>query len=75
MKPNRKPRVGPLDTVAAIRRELGRIYKAWRYSELDDGQLRAGTYCLKELRECLVATELEARIEALEAGTKPRINA
>ncbi len=68
MTTNRKPRVGPLDTVQAVRRELGRVYRAARCAEIETDKLRAFTYCLRELRECLVSTELEARLTALEAN-------
>ena len=51
---------------------MARIYKLWRYRELDDSQIRAGVCALRELREALVASDLEARITALEAGTKSK---
>ena len=57
MTSNRKPRVGPLDTVQAVRRELGRVYRAARCGEIETDKLRAFTYCLRELRECLVVSE------------------
>jgi hypothetical protein len=69
---NRKPRIGPLDTVLAVRRELGRLYRSWRYAEIENDQIRAGVYCLKEMREVLVASDIEARIEILETAMKPR---
>jgi hypothetical protein len=72
MRLNRKPRIGALDSVGGVRRELARIYKLWRYRELDDSQIRAGVCALRELREALVASDLESRITALEAGTKPK---
>ena len=64
----RKPRIGALDTVQGVRRELGRIYRLARYGDLDTDHLRAFTYCLKELRECLAAGDFERRISELEAG-------
>jgi len=54
MTEKRKPRIGPLDSVQAVRREL------------ETDQLRGFVYCLKELRESLVSGELEQRVEALE---------
>ncbi len=70
MTSNRKPRVGPLDTAQAVRRELGRVYRLARYGEIETDQLRAFTYCLRELRECLVASDLEARLTVLEANNE-----
>ena len=49
MKSNRKPRVGPLDTVQAVRRELGRVYRLARYGDLETDTLRAFVYTLNTL--------------------------
>ncbi len=70
MTSNRKPRVGPLDTVQAVRRELGRVYRLARCGDLETDTLRAFVYTLKELRESLVSGELERRVEALERAEK-----
>ena len=67
MTQQRKCRIGPLNSAAAIRRELGRCYRLARNGELEIDRLRCFTYCLREMRESLVASDLEARIEALEA--------
>ena len=67
MPEKRKTRIGPLDSVAAVRRELGRVYRKARNGDIDTADLRAFVYCLRELRESLVASDLEARIESLEA--------
>ena len=66
MSERRKKRIRRLNSLGAVRQELGSLYRAWRNGELDDSALRAGTYCLRELRECLVAGDLEERIERLE---------
>jgi hypothetical protein len=72
MTENKKPRIGPLDSIKGVRAELGRLYRAWRYAEIENDQIRAGVYCLKEMREALVATDLEGRIEMLERSMEPR---
>jgi len=66
----RSVRVGPLDSIAACRRELGRCYRAARNGKLEVDQLRAFCYVLKELREGLTACDLEARLEQLEAANE-----
>jgi len=63
---NRKLRIGPLSSVTGVRRELGRCYREARRGEISIDELRAFTYCLKELRESLVISEIETRLETLE---------
>ncbi len=72
MKSNRKPRVGPLDTVQAVRREMGRIYRLARYGELEIDSLRAFVYTLKELRESLPASGFGGEETAMETAHKIR---
>ena len=69
----RKVRIGPLDTVGGVVVELGRVYRLARRNELDMTDAKALTYVLREIRCALEASDIERRIEALEAsGTEPR---
>lgn len=45
---------------------MGAIYRCWRHGDLTDNQLKAGIYALKEIRETLVASDLDRRITELE---------
>jgi len=63
---NRKLRIGPLNSVNSVRRELGKCYREARRGEIGIDELRAFTYCLKELRESLVISDIETRLETLE---------
>ncbi len=63
-----KPRIGRLDTVGGVVTELGRIYRLARRSELDMADAKALTYVLREIRCALEASDIERRLEALEAN-------
>ena len=67
MKQQRGPRIGPLNTVQSVRRELGRVYRLARKGEITIEELRAFTYALKILSELVEHAELEGRLDALEA--------
>ncbi len=60
-------RIGRLDSVGGVVTELGRIYRLARRSELDMADAKALTYVLREIRCALEASDIERRIEALEA--------
>ncbi len=68
MSEKAKIRIGPLNTVGGVVTELGRIYRLARRSELDMGEAKALTYVLREIRCALEASDIERRLEALEAG-------
>ncbi len=68
MSEKAKPRIGRLDTVGGVVTELGRIYRLARRSELDMADAKALTYVLREIRCALEASDIERRLEALEAG-------
>ncbi len=61
-------RIGPLNTVGGVVTELGRIYRLARRSELDMADAKALTYVLREIRYALEASDIERRLEALEAS-------
>ena len=66
-----KVRIGPLNTVAGVVTELGRIYRLARRSELDMADAKALTYVLREIRCALEASDIERRLEALEEINPP----
>ncbi len=68
MSEQKKPRIGALDTVGGVVTELGRIYRLARRSELDMADAKALTYVLREIRCALEASDIERRLEALEAS-------
>ncbi len=68
MSEKAKPRIGRLDTVGGVVTELGRIYRLARRSELDMADAKALTYVLREIRCALEASDIERRLEALEAS-------
>ncbi len=68
MSKKAKPRIGPLNTVGGVVTELGRVYRLARRSELDMADAKALTYILREIRCALEASDIERRLEALEAS-------
>ncbi len=68
MSEKAKVRIGPLNTVGGVVTELGRIYRLARRSELDMADAKALTYVLREIRCALEASDIERRLEALEAS-------
>ena len=68
MSEKEKARIGPLNTVGGVVTELGRIYRLARRSELDMADAKALTYVLREIRCALEASDIERRLEALEAS-------
>ena len=68
MSEKEKVRIGRLDTVGGVVTELGRIYRLARRSELDMADAKALTYVLREIRCALEASDIERRLEALEAS-------
>ncbi len=68
MTEKEKVRIGPLNTVGGVVTELGRIYRLARRSELDMADAKALTYVLREIRCALEASDIERRLEALEAS-------
>ncbi len=67
MSEKAKVRIGPLNTVGGVVTELGRIYRLARRSELNMADAKALTYVLREIRCALEASDIERRLEALEA--------
>jgi hypothetical protein len=62
-------RVGKLDTLEAVRRELGRLYRAARRTAGPDPDAATASrlaYLLVQIGRSIEGTELETRIAALE---------
>ena len=64
----RKMRIGPLDTVGGVCTELAKVYREARRGDLDMSDAKGLTYVLREIRCALEASDIERRIEALEAN-------
>lgn len=64
----RRERVRPirLDTLAAIRSELGTVYRLARTGRISTSDLTKFAFALRQLADMTVALELEARITRLE---------
>ena len=71
MSEKAKIRIGRLDTVGGVVRELGRVYRKARRGELDVADATRLATILRELRCCLEAGGLrnfEKRLRALETA-------
>ena len=66
MQNRTKLRIGHLNTLKGVRAELGRCYRSARRGEIAIDELRAFTYCLRELRESVTVSSFEVRLERLE---------
>ena len=64
----RAPRIGHLTKVSDISRELRRIYRASRCGQLDTTDLSRFTNCLQVMVNVLRDSDLEKRIQQLEAA-------
>jgi hypothetical protein len=63
----RAKRVGRLDTLAAVRTELARLYRDGRHKKEDDQVVARLSGVLKALAEVIRVSEIEPRLAALEA--------
>lgn len=59
--------VGPLDTVARVRRELARVYRDTRRGELDPGDASRFANMLSILGRLIEGSDVEQRLARLEA--------
>jgi hypothetical protein len=64
--PPPKPRIGRLDTLAGIRKELGRVYREARRGELHASTATRLAYILETLRKGIELEVIEQRLRALE---------
>ena len=65
---NASPRIGRLDTLAQIRREMTRVYRAARRHDLDLQELRTFIYALQSIAGVLKDGELQVRLDAIEGA-------
>ena len=65
-----KTRVGPLNTVGRVCKELGRLYRASRKGELPIGDAYRLAHILNVLRQCLEGGAIEQRLTELEESTQ-----
>ena len=67
-------RIGPLITVGGVVSELGKIYRQARRGQLDTQDATRLAFILREIRIALEASDIERRLDALEAiDTPPRL--
>lgn len=67
-------RVGSLDTIAAVRTECARLYRAARRASGPEPDAQTAgrlTYILQAIARTIEGSELEARVAALEQRGKP----
>ena len=71
--PNRRgySRRPSLTTARGIRKELAATYLEFRRGEIDEPHAKTATFILRTALEAVAATEIEARLEALEG--KPTV--
>jgi hypothetical protein len=65
-KKQKAPRVGPLDKLSGVLREMGSVYRLMRRGDIQPGDGTKLVYVLREIRETVGAVALEGRISALE---------
>ena len=70
--PNPAPRVGRLDTLQAVRRELSRVYRDARTGKIDTADASRLGFLLVSLAKIIEGSTLEQRIAALEQRTKEK---
>jgi hypothetical protein len=69
--PNRRgySRRPTLTTARGIRKELAMTYLEFRRGEIDEPHAKTATFILRTALEAVAATEIEARLDALEGKT------
>ena len=72
MDNNKKPRVGPLDTLGRVRGEMAKIYRESRRGGLEVSDLTKLTYALKAIADLIVRADLEERVSDLERSVAER---
>jgi hypothetical protein len=72
LSPPASLRVGPLETVADVKREAGRLYRAARRGEMAPGDASRLASVLALIMRVIEGAEIEARLTALEARASGR---
>lgn len=65
-----KARIGRIDSVGGVVKELGRVYRQARRGEIDVGDGTRLAMILREIRCALEIGELERRLQILEGGPR-----
>lgn len=65
-----KIRIGHLDTIGGVLKELARVYREARRGQLATDEAGRLVTVLREMRCCIEGSEMEMRVRALEARTK-----
>jgi hypothetical protein len=68
---NIKKRIARLDSVGAVASELGRVYRQTRHGEIPAQDATRYASILTAVRQCLESSEVERRIQELEAVHRP----
>lgn len=68
MTGQRKPRIGRLTTVGEVTVEIGKIYRAARHEKIGTADAKRLSDVLRNMREGMVTSDIERRIEELEGG-------
>jgi len=68
--PNPAPRVGRLDTLQAVRRELSRVYRDARTGKIDPQDGTRFAFILSSIAKLIESSDLEERIAKLEQQQK-----
>lgn len=63
----------PLRTFRQVREELARVYRDARQGRIESQDATRLAFILDQLRKAIEADELLSRVEALEAGSAPRM--
>ena len=71
-KPKKSKRIGRLDDVKGVRRELGKLYREARKGKIDTLELTRFVTALRELKGCLISETFEDRIATLEEAAAKR---
>ena len=66
----RKVRIGRLDTLGGVLKEMGRVYRQTRRGDIDDQHGARLVGMLRAMRETIEVADIERRLEALE-GESP----
>jgi len=71
MERTRRIRIGRLTSVGQVAAELARLYRYARWGEIPVADASRLATILAVMRQCLEASELEARIAQMEAALVP----
>ena len=66
-----KIRIGPLNSVGGVVTELGKVYREARRGQLDLSDATRLAFVLREIRISLESSDIEKRLDALEAIDPP----